>query len=338
MNILTKSLIFVVAIFGAVFWYYNHTIHTPINESDSEIISFRIENGQSPKQVARDLEENGLIRSSTTFYYYLKSNDLGSEILAGRFLLSKNMDVPEIVETISTLSSSETVITIQEGLTVEQIDNKLVELGLIQKGEFIAAVNQFDDWEYYGILNRDQKQGLSVTLEGYIYPDTYFLDPVDFAPEDLIYRSLNNFNAKLDTLNLESSEIYQKYSFHEILTMASIIEREVFGLEDKKLVSGLLWKRLENGWTIGADATLLYITEDNVITSSELQIDSPYNTRKNLGLPPGPIANPSIESLEAALFPTDSEYWFYLTTLDTGEVIYSRTNEEHNQNRAIHLQ
>jgi len=119
--------------------------------------------------------------------------------------------------------------------------------------------------------------------------------------------------------------------------MASIIENEVFGAENRKIVSGILWKRFENSWPLGADITLLYTKEDRKITAEDLASDSPYNTRKLQGLPPGPISNPSLESIEAAMFPKESSYWFYLTDPDNGEVIYAKSNEEHNQNRAKYL-
>jgi UPF0755 protein len=118
--------------------------------------------------------------------------------------------------------------------------------------------------------------------------------------------------------------------------MASIFEDEVFGSENRKMVSGILWKRLDNNWPLGADATLLYGKKNNIITVEDLNTDSPYNTRKNQGLPPGPICSPSVSSIEAAMFPKESPYWFYLTDKD-GNVIYASSNEEHNQNRAKYL-
>ncbi|MBD3360384.1 endolytic transglycosylase MltG, partial [Candidatus Peregrinibacteria bacterium] len=171
-----------------------------------------------------------------------------------------------------------------------------------------------------------------------LYPDTYFLNFADFSPHDILYLTLDNFEKKWMEIdkNLEESKL-NDYSIHEIITMASIIENEVFGEKNRKIVSGILWKRLENDWPLGADAALLYITDDREITSQDLNIDSPYNTRKYKGLPPGPISNPGTESIKAALYPKESNYWFYLTTPDTGEVIYSTTNEEHNQNRQKYL-
>jgi UPF0755 protein len=333
---LKKILILIIALLGLSFFGYSKyksDIFTPLDPESTETISFQIKKGDSVKEIAKALEEKSLIKSDFSFYLYIKNNKLGEKLLAGRFVLSQSMSAKEIIEVISDPSSAEFVITIQEGLRIRDIDQKLVELELSETGDFEAAVKSFDGWEYYSFLDKETLSQLSLPLEGYIYPDTYFLDPVDFQAQDLIYLTLDNFERK----TIELIPEIKNHSVNEIITMASIIENEVFGEEDRHLVSGLLWKRLESGWTIGADATLLYITDDRELTAEDLAIDSSYNTRKNLGLPIGPISNPSLESIKAAMYPEASNYWFYLTTLDTGEVIYSSSNEEHNLNRAKYL-
>ncbi len=311
---------------------YERSIYNPVDTENTENISFQIKKGETVKEIAANLEEKELIDSDFYFYLHVKFNNLGENILAGRFLINQSMNAPEILEILSDPSQSEYVITIQEGLRIRDIDDKLVELELIETGEFINEAKNFNGWEYYSFLDQSELSQLEIPIEGYVYPDTYFLDPATFEPHDLIYLALNNFESKFSDLEQE----IKRHSINEIITMASIIENEVFGEEDRKLVSGILWKRVEAGWMIGADATLLYITEDRTITSADLEIDSPYNTRKYSGLPPGPICNPSIESIEAAMYPTENEHWFYLTTLE-GEVIYSYSNEEHNTNRAKYL-
>lgn len=318
---------------GLAYLQYRENIYTPIDPSNSAAISFQIKKGEPVKQIAKNLKEKGLIRSDFSFYLYTRANRLGQNIIAGRFLLSKTMNVPEILNTLSDPSQAEFVITIQEGLTIKDIEKKLIDMELVKEGDFLEAVRNFDGWDFYKFLDRPKIAELDMQLEGYIYPDTYFLDPADFKPHDLIYLALDNFEKKIANLNFANA----KKNIHETITMASIIENEVRGSKDRKIVSGILWKRLENGWPLGADATLLYVTDDRKITTEDLELNSPYNTRKFAGLPPGPISNPSIESIEAALNPTQSDYWFYLTTPDTGEVIYSKTNEEHNANRAKYL-
>lgn len=329
------AIIFLITL-GIFYFKYTFSVTRPIDKNDTANISFQVKKGQGIKEIASELEEKELIRSPLAFYFYVKNNNLDTQIIAGRFILKKSQNIKEIAETLTNPNASESVITIQEGLRIEDIETKLVELGFIQKGDFTAAVKNFDGWQYYEFLDQQKAKNLIQPLEGYLYPDTYFLDPEDFKPEDLIYLALDNFEKKWAELEKSDSKLVT-YSIHEVITMASIIENEVFGKNDRHIVSGILWKRLENSWPIGADITLLYLSDDRKITASDLQSDSPYNTRKFQGLPPGPISNPSIESIRAALYPEASEYWFYLTTLDTGEVIYSKTNEEHNANREKYL-
>ena len=312
---------------------YQQYVYTPVDKDNDSKVSFQIKKGETSKEIGQKLEEKDLIKSATAFYLYAKLNNLGENILAGRFVLNQGMNVPEIIQAISDPTQAEFVITIQEGLRIRDIDEKLVDLNLTKKGDFINAAKNFNGWQYYSFLDKDTLSKLEIPLEGYIYPDTYFLDPENFNSDELIYKALDNFEQKFTPLQ----EKIKNHSYNEILTMASIIENEVFGEKDKKIVSGILWKRLESNWPIGADASILYITEDRSISRADLNIESPYNTRKNLGLPPGPISNPSVESIEAAMYPETSEYWFYLTTLDTGKVIYSKSNEEQNINRAKYL-
>lgn len=316
-----------------LFAKYQRDIKIPADPSDDSVIYFQIERGASIKSIGQDLEEEGIIKSSRSFRVYIKRNEPDLKILAGRFPLKKSMTVPSIIKTISKPSKAEFAITIQEGLMIRDIDKRLVEMELTSPGEFKAAVKNFEDWERYDFLNRETLSKLDLPLEGYIYPDTYFLDPADFHPSELIYKALNNFEKKFASVR---NEIKDK-TYHEIITMASIVETEVFGEEDRKLVAGILWKRLRNNWRLDADATLLYIKDDRVITSADLQSDSPYNTRKFHGLPPGPVSNPSLESIKATITPIESEYWFYLNATKTGETIFAKTNDEHNRNRAIYL-
>ena len=316
---------------------YDRYIHNPVNPDNDTQISFQIKPGQPVKEIAANLQEKELINSATAFYLYSKFTGSAPDILAGRFLLTQQMNIPTIIETISNPNSAELIITVQEGLLIRDIAAKIQELNLTDSETFYQGVKKFNGWQYYDFLDSTTLQSLDLPLEGYLYPDTYFLDDSAQYPDFFLYLALDNFERKWNSLDKSNSTIAKKYSIHEIVTMASIIENEVFGEEDRQLVSGILWKRLESGWTIGADATLLYITEDRTITAQDLAIDSPYNTRKNLGLPPGPISNPSLSSLYAALYPKESQYWFYLTTLDTGEVIYATSNEQHNANRARYL-
>ncbi len=315
---------------------YFSNINTPVDKTDTKEISFTIKKNSTLREVANNLEGKDLIKSSTAFYIYGKLQDTSEKLIAGRFVLNKSMTVKEIANTLIDASKSEFVITIQEGLTVKDIDEKLVEMELIKSGEFISAIKSFNGWQYYSFLDKNTLSKSNVPLEGYLYPDTYYLDPSDFKSNDLIYKALDNFEKKWQTAVSANGTMLKKYSISEIITMASIVEREVFGKNDRKIVAGILWKRLESGWMLGADATLLYEKNNNKITQEDLQKDSPYNTRKVKGLPPTPICNPDIDAISAALNATNTEYWFYLSAKD-GTTIYSKTNEEHNSNKAKYL-
>lgn len=306
-------------IFAVTVNEYKKGIYTPLNADDKTEISILIHQGDKVSEIADELEEKSIIKSSWAFNWYSKIHNLDTGIISGRFLLNPSMAVPEILSKISTPSESEAILTIQEGLTIKDIDKKLVEMGLTKNGDFITATKNFKEFDSYKFLPKN-------SLEGYIFPDTYFLEPVNFNPNDLIYKALNNFSKKTKDLKITN----------DVIIMASIIEKEIKTNSDRPIVAGILWKRLNSGWKLDADATLLYTKDDKKITTADLNSNSPYNTRKFKGLPPTPICNPSIESIKAALNPTQSDYWFYLTTKD-GTIIYAKTNEEHNTNKAKYL-
>lgn len=326
-----KFLAAILAVLGIILLFQNryyHYLETPVDSKDEAQISFMVKKGETAKTVGENLKDQRLIGSKTIFSLYSRKKNMAEKLIAGRFYLQRNMTIPQILSIITDPSKAESSITIQEGLTAKDIDEKLVELELTKKGDFITAVKNFDKYEDYAFLDKEVLSKLEIPLEGYLFPDTYFLDPSDFKPEQLITKCLNNFNKKLP----EKPE-----NLHEIITMASIIEREVRTEKDLPVISGILWKRYKQNWHLGADATLLYITDDKTISEADLEIDSPYNTRKVVGIPPGPIGNPGLKSIEAAINPADSSYWYYLTTPDTGEVIYAKTNTEQNINRAKYL-
>lgn len=334
---LIVSIAVLIVAFLGINFDYNLTKNTPVDETNTEKISFFIEKGQSAKRIALNLEEAGLINDETYFYWYLRLNNKVPDILAGRFFLSPSMNYEQISENITNPETSELVVTIQEGLRIIDIDKKLLEMNLIKSGDFVKAASEFNDKEDYPFLHIALLSDSKIPLEGYIYPDTYFVDPLNFTSEKLIRKTLNNFRQKL-TAEMSHKMQSRDISLHEAIIMASIIEKEVRTSKDLAIVSGILWKRLNTaGWTLGADATLLYEKDNNEITYNDLNSNSKYNTRKFGGLPPGPISNPGLASIKAAIYPEESPYWFYLTTLDTGEVIYAKTNDEHNQNRAKYL-
>lgn len=309
--------------------WYEHWLVTPASADEATQI-FEIESGDSGQIVATNLKEDGLITSEWAFYWYIRTNDLGQKIPTGRFALSPSMTPNEIIETI-TGQAGQVVFTIPEGYTSAQIDDKLYESGLIEDDEFLNCLENCEFRREWGLLSNYS------SLEGYLFPDTYFIDPNTFTVENFIARLLDTFEAKVLTDENVASIKLSGRTLDEIVIAASMIEREVFLEKDMALVSGIIWKRYDAGWALGMCSTVNYITGKQSVSYEDMQIDSPYNTYQNTGFPPTAISNPGLSAISAAINPESSSYWFFLNTQDTGETIYATTNEEHNANKAKYL-
>lgn len=305
----------------------------PVDPDNTNPIKFEVSSGDSLEKISNNLKDVNLINSSKYFKKLSKQKDLDKSIPIGITHLNQSMTPLQVLNAITSPDNSQTKVTILEGWNTKQIDNKLSELNLIQPGEFLKCLKECDISRFNFIPENSINS--NYPLEGYLYPDTYFVKKNTFKPESLLKKMLSNFEQKMYTQFPDISR--QKRSMQEIIIMASILEKEVRLYKDMQIVAGILWKRLDSRWAIGADATLLYEKDNNIITKSDINSNSLYNTRKLLGLPPTPIANPSAEAIKASINPTATNFWFYLTTLDTGKVIYANSNEEHNQNKYKYL-
>jgi UPF0755 protein len=315
------------------------TIFFPVDSRDSSPVEFTVEKGQGNWNIATRLQDQNLIRSRGAFTLYAFFTGRSFSLQSGEYLLHPSMNAHAIIQTISTGDTVKEAITIQEGWDLKDIAEEFEKRGLSTKEEL------YDITGYPGADHReniDLPKGKDfsnefefleskpdyVSLEGYLFPDTYQITAQE-NPENFIRRMLKNFEGKITEDILTATEAQGKTLF-EVLTMASIIEKEVRSLEDKKIVSGILWKRIAHGMRLQVDATIVYVREGNYykVTFDELETKSSYNTYDNEGLPPGPIANPGIESMHAALEPEESPYWFYLSP-SANKTIFSRTFEEH---------
>ncbi len=321
------------------YFIYLRAIDSPVSESDSQVI-FSIEKGEGVSLISANLLDNNLISSELFFKIYLWRSQLDKKLQAGKYTLTPSMSMKEIVDVFvyGNVLSNEIDIKIIEGWSLDDIATSLEKNNQINSDDFLKlAEAPLSKWNF-NFPKPVFLDGLSKNdLEGYIFPDTYRVFE-NSRSSDLIKRSLDNFDKKLSSEMREDIKRQNK-TIHEIITMASIIEKEVINDEDKKLVSGILNKRLEIGMMLQVDSTINYITgkNDPGALLADLKIDSPYNTYKYYGLPPGPICNPGLSSIMAAIYPTDSEYLFYLNRQDTLETIFSKTYEEHLRNKNKYL-
>ncbi|MDP2638569.1 MAG: endolytic transglycosylase MltG [Candidatus Azambacteria bacterium] len=319
-------LIIILVIFGllAIFWWQ---IRTPLNKA-GEVQVFKIEKGDSAGAVAQNLKNAGLIKNSFVFQMYVFLSLDQYSLKPGEYKLSSKMPIRDIGDTLVFGETNEVRITIPEGFNLKQIEERLVNAGLVKQNDLI----NFQFSKIIPPILSDKPN--SASLEGYLFPDTYRFFK-DAALPDIVSKMIGNLDNKL-TPDLKTAINSSSHSTYEILTMASLIEKEISKETDRPAVAGLLWKRLAKGMPLQVDATLVYITGRNEIYETDKKINSPYNTYLYKGLPEGPIANPGLSAIKSAIFPQDNPYLYYLSAKD-GATIFSKTLEEHNQNRAIYL-
>jgi len=314
----------VILLLMVIFWWQ---IRDPLNLTSEKII-FKVEKGQSAETIAGNLVKSGLIENPFIFRLYVFFAVSQYALKSGDYELSPAMSIREIADTLILGGVNEILITIPEGFRLKQVEDRLVAAGLSKSGELLNY--RFSD--SLPLVLSDKPK--SASLEGYLFPDTYrfFKDAV---LSDIVGKMVDNLDKKI-TPDLEKAIKSSSHSTYEILTMASIIEKEIKSDSDREVVSGILWKRLQNKVPLQVDATLVYITGRKEVFDSDKKINSPYNTYYYRGLPKGPIANPGLSAIKAAIFPKPSSYWYYLSAKD-GVTIFSKTLEEHNHNKAIYL-
>ncbi len=295
----------------------------------------KITEGLSATAIWQKAVDRGFSTSTLPWRYHAWRLDAGENIKTGVYNIEKGEKIKEIINRLISgdSASDELSITFPEGFTLAQIAKRVAARGIVNKNDFITAAQPQNFVNEFAFLSNVPP---SRDLEGYLFPDTYrFLK--DENPHDVISRFLINFDNKF-TPDLIQEARNSNRTLDEIIIMASIIEREVTKNEDMGLVSGILWKRYDDGVGLAADATIRYALDkwDKPLTYEDLQTDSPYNTRKYRGLPPTPICNPGLRAIIAAVRLTESDYYYYLSTPE-GETIFSKTNAEHNTNKAKYL-
>ncbi|MBU2540063.1 endolytic transglycosylase MltG [Patescibacteria group bacterium] len=322
--LLLTALIFII---GVVFLWSE--IYLPLNQSSNEIIDFNIQKGQGAKAISIGLRNQGLIKHPSIFRFYTSLLGKAKKLQIGTYELSPAMNIDDMLGKFIKGDVKKEKITIIEGWNLKDIAQYFEEKGICNKEEFFNLVEK-DFNQDFNFLN---DKPIGADLEGYLFPDTYKIIP-GTAVGEVIKKVLSNFDRKLSS-ELRQEIARQGKSIFEVITMASLIEREVRTLEDKKLVSGIFWKRLKLGIPLQSCATVVYITgkKSTEVLTEDTKIDSPYNTYKYRGLPLGPISNPGLDSIVAAIYPTESDYLYFLSTPD-GTTIFSKTFAEHNKARA----
>lgn len=314
----------------------------PVDETSTEQIEVQIKSGSSLTTISETLEEAGIIRNSTVFKYYVDFTDMSSKLLAGTYTLSPSMTFDDIVDVIKRPNEVAPVvrITLREGMTIEQMADSIIDQGvLMNKTEFLEIAKTgkgFEKDEFIAqVLKSDDVDKRLYVMEGYLFPDTYDFY-TDATAETVIDKLLTQFNNVFgDSYKELAKELGM--TADEVVTLASMIEKEA-RTDDFTKVSAVFHNRLEKNDLLGSDVTVQYAIKSDklILTEEQLSVDSLYNTRRYPGLPLGPICNSSRAALKAALEPDremleDGYYYFILGDPATGEIVYTKTLEEHNK-------
>lgn len=292
-----------------------YVIQVPYNFPTKTIIT--VSRGESFTSIARDFKKQHLIRSTILFRVVVLAIGGERNILAGDYYFDTPASLLELAYRLKTGDQNlkNISVTIPEGSTSYQIADILA-----------AKLTNFDTKKF---LN------LAIPLEGYLFPETYAFFP-NVTSEEILRVLESTFATKISPFKVQIAQ--SKRSLKDIITVASILEREAQTKEDWQIISGIIWKRLDAEMPLQVDATFFYERGKGSLelTTADLKEKSPYNTYTNRGLPPTPIANPGSATIAAALMPVPTPYWYYLSDKN-GKIHYARTHDEHVRNKAIYL-
>src|SRR3989338_2748863 len=298
--------------------------------------------GMGSRMIGAFLKQEGVIGSKWAFVIYVSLRGDASDLKPGAYEFPDTAAIPAIARDLVAGESHERIITIPEGWSNADIAEYFKLQGIAGRDEAMSFMKAPSD-DIVSLLEPLGASRKSSGTEGYLFPDTYRIFR-DAGLADITGKMVRNFDAKV-TQEVRDAIAGQQKSIFEIVIMASLIEKEVSSEEDRALVSGILWKRISLGMPLQVDATIAYIKNkesriknqrDGKISLEDTKIDSPYNTYRYRGLPRGPIANPGLSAIRAAVFPRSSPYLYYLSTPD-GRTIFSRTLEEHNAAKEKYL-
>lgn len=336
-----STIVFIVPILliaAALWWFFEEL--QPVNAEDETSVTIEVPQQRGVRAIAAELADAKLIRNEYAFIAAVVLSGLGKDLKAGTFILSPSMSATAIARELAKRSAAtEVTITIPEGWTADQIASYLAQKGIGTKEDFLSAARVTDSRT---LLPDDRFDFLAgrpagATLEGYLFPDTYRVFP-NATAADVVGKMLANFGVKVTPETRARIET-KGMTLFGVVTLASIVEHEVTKDQDRAMVADVFLRRLQIGMPLESDATVNYVTGKRALqpTKADTEVESPYNTYRHTGLPPGPIGNPGLSSIMAVVNPQPNSYFYFLTD-PTGAVHYATTYEEHLANKQRYLQ
>lgn len=306
-KVFAVAMIAILFIVSLILFKFVNDIKHPFNTKTGLVPVF-VHKGDSLFNVISELDNNGLIKNKYLIKFYIKSKKLDTNIKPGKYSIANNVSINEFVEILNKgLGNNYFIhVTIPEGYDIEGIANIIAESGIISKNEFIRSCIEYNVPSF--IKTRDD---VKYTLEGYLFPDTYEFEK-GINGEKIIRVMLNRFQEILDQIEKEENKKIE--NLQELITVASIIEKEARVEEDRDKIASVFFNRLDRGMMLQTDATVLYAIGErrDKLYLKDLKVESPYNTYKVKGLPPGPICSPGKASIKAVLNPETTDYIYYV--------------------------
>jgi UPF0755 protein len=323
---LQLSLAGLLGLFTLVYGWYRFNL-LPASGPVSHASAFGISQGESPATIAARLEEAKLIRSASAFLVYATLHGQRGRLQAGYYELNPGHATPTIARMLASGQIKSRALVVPEGYRLSQIRTRALEAGL-KAADWDASLAA--NYEHQALAGRPA----GATLEGYLFPDTYQVS-VNTTPQAVIRAMLNNFEARISQ-DLRQRLSAKGFNLHQAVTLASIIERESRTDEDRPKIAQVFLRRLQIGMKLDSDVTVQYAADlepgEQERTAEQIRaLNSPYNTYKNAGLPPGPIANPGLDAFEAILNPAATDYLYFVAD-KAGKTHFSRNFEEHQRN------
>lgn len=322
------DIIILITVAAVATWLWYQQQLSAVAPGSDEKVKVTIVPGTDPAGIADLLKQNGLIRDETAFGWYVRLSGTSGKLQSGAYRLAKSDDVPTLVEHLTTGKTDTFSITFLPGNTLKKHRQVLIDAGYSE-----AVVDAALDKKYNHPLF--ESKPASADLEGYIYGETYQF-PADATPEQILVRTFDQFQSVVETNGLKNAYKKQGFSLYEGITLASIIQREVITKSDMAQVSQVFQLRLAQDIQLGSDVTYQYAA-DKLGVARSVDLDSPYNTRRYGGLPPGPIASPGESALISVAKPASGDYLYFLSG-DDDKTYFGRTEAEHEANIQNHCQ
>lgn len=337
--IVVSVLIFVIIVFGFTFYKYVNDGLQPLDKNDKDLVQVNIPQGSTNKQIAAILEEDKIIKSSMVFNYYMKFKNM-ADFQAGYYQMSPNMTLDEIGGLLRQGGSAEPTqiadgkVTIPEGYDIEKIGDAIEKNTDFKKSDFLDLMK---DEAYFQTLLQEYPEllqsaseatGVRYRLEGYLFPATYDyykdMELTDFVRQ-MVTKTNSVIHQFIPTIQAKGLTV------HEVLTLASLVEKEGVTESDRRNIAQVFWNRLEIEMPLQSDIAILYALGEHkeLVTNADLEVDSPYNLYVHPGYGPGPYDSPSEQAIGAVLNPEPNDYLYFVADISTGKVYFSKTYEEH---------